>query len=148
MAFVFRLATVLEHRGHLEDMALNALAVRQRALRECQEHIAWLQREMLRAREELWQREQVGMAARDYVLANEYVTVLRLQVLRNQARLPALEAEKEQARLKLVEATRARKVLESLRDRHRMEYDEEQRRAEQRILDEVAVGAYVRRMPA
>jgi flagellar protein FliJ len=147
MAFNFRLQTVLEHRQHLEDMALNALAVRQRALHECEEHIAWLKAELNRSREELWKREQEGLAARDYVLANEYVTVLRLQVMRNQARLPQLQAETEKARLLLVEATKARKILEALRDRHRMEYDEEQRRAEQRVLDEVAVGAYVRRMP-
>ena len=146
MAFVFRLQTVLEHRLHLEDLALNEFARRQRAQQECQRHIAWLGEELKRARLELAQREQEGMPAKDYILANEYVTVLRLQVMREQARLPMLEAASEQARLRLVEATRDRKVLETLRARHKAEYDREQLVAEQRLLDEVAVGAYTRRM--
>ncbi len=146
MAFSFRLQTVLDHRAHQEDLALNQFAVKLQAQAECERHISWLQKEMRRARQELYEREQRGMPAKDYILANEYVTVLRLQVMREQARLPVLKALTEQARQALVEATRGRKVLEALRDRHRREYDREQLLAEQRLLDEVAVGAYTRRM--
>jgi flagellar FliJ protein len=146
MAFRFRLQTVLEHRTHLEDLAMQRFGVKLQAQAECERHIAWLQKEMRRARQELYDREQAGMPAKEYILANEYVTVLRLQVLREQARLPLLKAETEAARQELVEATRARKVLEALRDSHRAEYDREQLLAEQRLLDEVAVGAYVRRL--
>lgn len=146
MAFRFRLQPVLDHRAHLEDLALNRFAARLQAQAECERHIAWLQKEMRRARQELYEREQEGMPAKDYILANEYVTVLRLQVMREQSRLPLLKAQTEQARQEVVEATRGRKVLEALRDRHRQEYEREERLAEQRLLDEVAVGAYVRRM--
>jgi flagellar protein FliJ len=146
MAFRSSLQTILDHRGHLEDLALQRFGVKLQAQAECERHVAWLQKEMRRAREELYDREQAGMPARDYILANEYVTVLRLQVMREQARLPILKAEAEAARQELVEATRARKVLEALRDQHRAEYDHEQLLAEQRLLDEVAVGAYVRKL--
>lgn len=146
MAFRFRLQSVLEHRAHLEDMALNRLAVRLKAQADCEKQIAWLGTEMRRARQELHEREREGMPAREFILANEYVTVLRLQSLREQARLPELKALTEKARAELVEATRARKVLEALRDRHRQEYERQERLAEQRLLDEVAVGAYVRRL--
>lgn len=146
MAFRFRLQTILDHREHLEDLAMQRFGVKLQAQAECERHIAWLQKEMRRARQELYDREQEGMPAKDYILANEYVTVLRLQVLREQARLPLLQAETEAARQELVEATRARKVLEALRDNHRAEHDREQLLAEQRLLDEVAVGAYVRRL--
>jgi flagellar FliJ protein len=146
MAFRFSLQTILDHRGHLEDLALQRFGAKLQAQAECERHVAWLQKEMRRAREELYDREQAGMPAKDYILANEYVTVLRLQVMREQARLPMLKAETEAARQELVEATRARKVLEALRDNHRAEYDHEQLLAEQRLLDEVAVGAYVRKL--
>lgn len=145
MAFRFRLQTVLDHRQHLEDLVLNRFAIKLQAQQECERHIAWLQKELMRARTELYEKEQEGMPAKEFILANEYVTVLRLQVMREQARLPMLQAETEAVRQELVEATKARKVLEALRDRHRMEYDNEQRLAEQHLLDEVAVGAYVRR---
>lgn len=145
MAFVFRLQTVLDHRHHLEDLAFSQFAHFQKVQQQCELHVAWLGDEMVRARHELADREQAGMPAKDYILANEYVTVLRLQVLREQARLPMLKAQTEDARLKLVEATKNRKVLETLRDTHRADYDREQLLQEQRLLDEVAVGSFARR---
>ncbi|MFH1033270.1 MAG: flagellar export protein FliJ [Pseudomonadota bacterium] len=145
MGFVFRLQTVLDHRHHLEDLAFAQFAHFQKVQQQCELHLAWLGDEMTRARFDLAGREQAGMPAKDFILANEYVTVLRLQVLREQARLPMLKAQTEEARLKLVEATKDRKVLESLRDTHRADYDRQELLAEQRLLDEVAVGSFARR---
>lgn len=145
MAFVFRLQTVLDHRRHLEDLAFSHFAHFQKVQQQCELHLAWLGDEMVRARHELSGREQQGMPAKDFILANEYVTVLRLQVLREQARLPVLKAQTEEARQKLVEATKNRKVLEALRDTHRADYDRQELLQEQRLLDEVAVGAFARR---
>lgn len=145
MAFSFRLQTVLDHRSHLEYLAFSRFAQLQKVQQQCELHIAWLGEEMVRARHELAEREQKGMPAKDFILANEYVTVLRLQLLREQSRLPVLMAQTEEARLKLVEATKKRKVLESLRETHRADYDREQLLQEQRLLDEVAVGSFARR---
>ena len=145
MAFSFRLQTVLDHRHHLEDLAFNRFAQMQKVQQQYELHIAWLGGELVRARFDLAGREQEGMPAKDFILANEYVTVLRLQVLREQARLPVLKAQTEEARQKLVEATKKRKVLESLRTTHRADYDRQELLQEQRLLDEVAVGSFARR---
>lgn len=145
MAFRFRLQAVLDHRQHLEDLAFNVFAQMQKVQQQCELHIAWLGDEMRRARLDLAEREQAGMPAKDFIMANEYVTVLRLQVMREQARLPVLKAQTEQARQKLVEATKKRKVLESLRATHRADYDREELMQEQRLLDEVAVGTFARK---
>jgi flagellar FliJ protein len=88
------------------------------------------------------------MPAPQFQLANEYATVLRLQALREQARLPMLRAAVEAARAKLIEAQRDRKVLEALRDRHRLRWEREQLKAEQKMIDEAAVSAYIRRRSA
>ncbi|MGD8562093.1 MAG: flagellar export protein FliJ [Desulfarculaceae bacterium] len=145
MAFRFRLQSVLDHRRHLEDMAMAYLAEKLGAQKECENQLSWLAGELLRARDDLIQRETSGMPAKEYALANEYVTVLRLQVLRQKSRLPMLQADTEQARQKLVEATRSRKVLEILHNKHLARYQKQQLKMEQNILDEAAVGAYVRR---
>ena len=145
MAFVFRLQTVLDHRRHLEDLALNELAKHQKAQQDCEAQIAWMHQELQRARQELTEKETKGIRAQDYILANEYVTVIRLQAMREQSRLPLLRLHTQEAREKLIEATRARKVLETLRDRHREQWEREQMALEQKLLDEVAVGRYVRR---
>jgi flagellar FliJ protein len=145
MAFAFRLQTVLDHRAHQEDLAFNVFAQRQKRQQDCELQIAWMQEELRRARLELAEREVRGIKAQDYILANEYVTVIRLQLMREQARLPLLRLETEKARLNLVEATRARKILETLKTRHREQWERDQLMAEQKLLDEVAVGGFLRR---
>ena len=145
MAFRFRLQTVLDHRRHLEDLAFNHFAKLQKVQQECELHVAWLKGELLRARQDLQEREKRGLPAKDFILANEYVTVLRLQLLREQNRLPILKAQAEEARLRLVAAAQNRKVLESLRQTHQADYDREELLQEQRLLDEVAVGSFARR---
>ncbi|MFH1057671.1 MAG: flagellar export protein FliJ [Pseudomonadota bacterium] len=145
MAFVFRLQTVLDHRLHLADLAFNVFAQQQKRQQDCEVQIAWMQEELKRARLELAEREAKGIKAQDYILANEYVTVIRLQLMREQSRLPLLRLNTEKARLKLVEATRARKILETLKTRHREQWEREQLIAEQKLLDEVAVAGFLRR---
>lgn len=145
MAFRFRLQSVLDHRSHLEDLALHAFAAKLGSQNECERHVAWLEKEHRRARQEINHLEVKGMPAREFVLANEYTTVLRLQSMREQARLPMLEADTEKARQKFLIATRDRKALDNLRKRHLKRFDMEQIKAEGRLLDEAAVGAFLRR---
>jgi flagellar FliJ protein len=145
VGFVFRLQTVLDHRRHLEDLALNELARCLKAQQDCEGQIAWMHEELRRARQELSEKEARGIRAQDYILANEYVTVIRLQAMREQSRLPLLRLNTDQARTLLLEATRARKVLESLQDRHRAQWERQQLVLEQKLLDEVAVGGFARR---
>jgi flagellar FliJ protein len=145
MAFKFRLQSVLDHRTHLEELALNDFAVHIRAERECEEHIAWLENEHRRARAKITDMDVKGLSAPEFQLANEYATVLRLQALREQARLPRLKAETHQSRKKLMEARKNRLVLDTLKERHRRRYDYEQLMAEQRIIDEAAVAGFLRR---
>lgn len=144
MAFKFRLQSVLNHRLHLEDMAKNELGMRVQARNQCEQRILWLREEMGRIRFDLSEREQKGMSASDFVLANEYVTILRLQGLREQSRLPMLISEEDAARTALLKAVQNRRALEVLLERDKKEYNVAQLAAEQALLDEVSVGAYVR----
>ena len=145
MAFKFRLQSVLDHRAHLEELALNDFALHIKAERECQEQIAWLESEHRRARAKIVDMDVTGMSAPEFQLANEYATVLRLQAMREQARLPRLQAETHESRKKLMEARKNRLVLDTLKERHRKRYDYEQLMAEQRLIDEAAVAGYIRR---
>jgi flagellar FliJ protein len=145
MAFKFRLQSVLDHRRHLEELAMNTFAETMRALTQAEEQIRWLEEEHSRARDELQNNNTNGIPAKDYILANEYATVLRLQSLREQSRLPMLKSESERARQKLLEATRDRKVLETLREKHLTRYNREQLIFEQKLLDEAAISGHARR---
>ena len=144
MAFKFRLQSVLTHRLYLEDVAKSELAVQVQARNRCQQRIDWLQEEMSRYRREMAEKEKHGMAAGEFILANEYVTVLRLQIMREQSKLPLLDAQIELARQNLVKAVQNRKAMEILRSRDLEQYTQVQLKLEQNLLDEVAVSAFVR----
>ena len=60
-------------------------------------------------------------------------------------RLTPLRREVLELVAKARKPVKAYDLLESLRDNHRAAYDREQLLAEQRLLDEVAVGAFARR---
>ena len=145
MAFSFRLESVLEHRRYLEDLARQEFARKLGAQKECENQIKWLTDEHHRARGELLEKEAKGMPAKQFVLANEYVTVLRLTATRESARLPMLKKETETARRALMKATTDRKALESLKTAHRKHWEREQLLLEQKILDEAAVSSYLRK---
>ena len=146
MAFKFRLQSVLNHRLHLEDIAKTEMAAQVQARNKCQQRIDWLQEEMKRYRQEMVEKEKRGMAAGEFIMANEYVTVLRLQIMREQSKIPLLDAQIEHARQKLVKAVQNRKAMEVLRSRDLEQYMQAQLKMEQNLLDEVAVGVFVRNM--
>jgi flagellar FliJ protein len=144
MAFKFRLQSVLNHRLHLEDIAKNELGMRVQARNQCEQRILWLREEMGRVRRELAQKEQQGMNANDFIQANEYVTVLRLQALREQSKLPALQSDEGEARSMLLKAVQNRKALEVLLRRDKEDYDYAAMAREQALLDEAAASVYMR----
>lgn len=145
MAFKFRLQSVLDHREHLEEKAKAVYGARLKVEQECALHIQWLEGEVVRAREHLATREKQGVAGYEFAQVGDYVSVLRMQIQREQMRLRGLKVQTEKARLKLVEATRERKVMEVLKERHLEQYQREQRLIEQKGLDEIAVQGYARR---
>ncbi len=145
MPFRFRLQSVLEHRAHLEEEALHHFARRLKAQKECERHIAWLEAEALRARQELQEVQVEGMPASEFQMLNEYATVLRLQALRERARLPMLAAQTDAARARLMEARRDRMVLDTLRQRHLARWQRRELKREQAQIDEAAIGRHLRR---
>lgn len=89
-------------------------------------------------------REEGGLSLDRMLLLSEYVNRLRRELEELQRDVEAAEARAEEVRAELVEATKARKVLEALKERHRLAYMEEQNRIEQRELDEVARNIAIR----
>jgi flagellar FliJ protein len=145
MAFKFRLQPVLNQRLHMEDKAKSELGLCLQEQKRCEERISWLREEMLRIRRHMLEAQaEQGMDASSFILNNEYVTLLRLQALREEAKLPMLMNQSEQARAALVKAMQNRKALELLLERDKKEYERALAALERNLLDEVAVGAYAR----
>ena len=146
--FRFKLEAVLQHRRNLEDVAQRELAktLRQRMiltdqLRSMQQTITESKRQLgdgLSGRVDL---DQIGQFAR-------YSGQVRLRAQAIVVRLAGVEKEIQAARERLMEATRDRKALELLEERQRQAWQAEQDRREAAELDDLAVGAYARRLVA
>lgn len=137
--------SVLEHRKHKEELAQAELAKRFKSEHDCAKQLDWISEEVTARRDQLAERSAQGIPAHEYALAGDYAMTLRIQQMRQISRLGLLKAETELARGKLIMATRDRKALDVLRERHMSQYLENERRIEQIALDEVAVRNYSRK---
>jgi flagellar export protein FliJ len=137
MSFRFRLEKVLRHRRHLADQ--QALLVKQAAsalatIRQRQAAVQEVMASTLtagvaeRARSDvqLWRRRADYLAGQRHVLE-------RLDEREQEAL-----AELHRSRRELMEAHRRCRVLELLRERAHLAWQEEQRRRERKLMDEVA----------
>ena len=142
--FHFKLEAVLRHRLLVED--------------QCQRELAQFLRERMILHHQLRQmQETIGQSKRDLggglVGRVDMDKVAQFARFSGQAtqraqqivvKLASLEKQIEASRARLMEAVRARKALELLRDRYLSMWRHEQDRRETVFLDEVAVGAYSR----
>lgn len=139
-AFRFKLQPVLDQRERIEEQRMLEVAQLERErlvienrLRDLQSHIAGAKHDL---------RSRLGAPG-----ASVIITDVRLQAnaslhMSAQAQRVALELagayqRVEHARKRLLEATTARKAVETLRDRRRAEWKHEQSRREQAQLDEI-----------
>jgi flagellar protein FliJ len=146
--FRFQLETVLRHRRVVEDQRQRELAqgLRQRMilhdqLRLMQQTITQSKRDLGTGLTGKVNMDQVASFAR----YNSQVTQRAQAIV---VRLVAVEKQIDAARLRLLEASKARKALELLRDRHMQLWQQEQERLETAILDELAVQGFNRQQAA
>jgi len=146
MAFIFKLETLLRHRRMIEDE-------RQRELAKCMRHrmilldqLRQMQTTIQTSRHDLAgslvgkvDLEQVGRFAHYSLQVRQ-----RAQGIVQQTAL--IERQINAARERLIEATRARKALELLRDKQERAWRQQQERRDAAAMDEMAVQAYARRM--
>jgi len=144
--FTFQFQSVLEHRRRVEDQHQRDLAqiLRQKLILETQ--LTTLQQRIT--------DDKSAMA--DSLVG--HVDVRRIRQHANHSmqvtgraqqlavRLLAIHRQVEHARGKLLEATRARKASELLRDKHYQRWQRDQQRRETAELDDIATQAYTRRL--
>ncbi len=138
MAFVFRLESVLRHRRHLEDEAALAFARAQDRLGALRGRLTGLAAEAAATRQALGERADQGSTGADLArLANGLEEIYMRSAL-CAAEVAAQVERVERARQDLVEATRARRILERLEETARAEHARHEAVLEQRQTDEVA----------
>lgn len=139
--FIFKLQPVLEHRLRTERRRQQELGQVERRRVEIEQNMRLIHEEVISARHR--QREALagagggGVRLADARLdANAALSgMVRLQ--RAAAQFGAVRREQEAARLRLLEAARARKAVEVLRERRYREWLRERAKREAAALDEL-----------
>lgn len=144
--FTFRYQTLLDHRRRIEDEAQRELAKHLRVRSILQDQLRNQQETIHRSKHELTgalvgkvDLTAVGRFAR-------YSGSVAARARQIVGRLAQLEDEVAEARSILLDATRKRKALELLRDRHHGLWRREQDLRETAELDDLSTQRYARRV--
>lgn len=145
MAFRFRYQSLLEHRRQVEQQRQRELAIclRRRGeleamLTKAQDTIRHNKQDLARSLQGRVDTSQLGMFAR-------YATHMTGRGMNVARHIAAAQKQADEARQRLLEATKKVKALELLRDREHERWKKEQAKRETQHLDEVALQAHLRR---
>ncbi len=140
--FKFRLEPLLKVRSHIEKQRQKEHATALQQVYLQRDHLEKIEAErqstMERQRDEL-----VGVFSPAQVqTAWRYLSKLKRDSWSGAELLKGLEQEAEKRRLKLVDASKEKKMFEKLKERQRIKRAAEAEQIERKDLDEIAVSAY------
>lgn len=141
--FTFSLQTVLEVRERLEKIKYKEFSTELMERQRLEGLIQTNQESLTGSGEKFDQvRRMTGIAA-SFQIHQNYRTRLQAEIGLLRGQLREQEQALEGKRKELVEARRAHKALEILRDKERERYNREQTRRERMVMDEVASNYHV-----
>ena len=135
----FRLEQVLTYRCDIEKLRLQDFAQAKQALEHAsdslhraKEHVGGVSEEFCSRQAELENIDDVRMYA-------DFFARKREEFRQQQEQVDLLNSEMHQRRDDLLDATKDKKVLESLKQKHEQEFRELMARREQAFLDEISI---------
>ena len=135
--FNFGLSSILSIKEKIEDLKKNEMAKAIMELEAEKERLRYL--EQIRHDTIASFRESLNMGVKpeDIKQHNYYLDKLKLMIKAQKLAIVRAEEKVEQCRLALVEAMRERKSLDKLRENEYEEYLVEEKKEEQKAIDEV-----------
>ncbi len=136
--FVFRFQAVLTARTNAEELRRKALVEAERGLAACREALRECRRRRRHGFLELEEARRSAFHAAEIPLHLAYLERLEKELRECAQALAAAEQKVQRCRRELLEAMKARRMLEKLRDKDRAAYEAGLAAAERKFLDEVA----------
>lgn len=143
MSFVFRYQKVLEVRDRQQRVLEVELGRASRAVLDAQSALARWQRRRHGVLDLLGEARAQGDLEQN-ARCTAYLRHVRGRLGRCRAALAGLQAQKEAARERLLDAMKARKALETYREKLRAQYVAAQHKAEERAIDLHSTRAFAR----
>jgi flagellar FliJ protein len=140
----FRLESVLNHRRYKEETARKVFADAVRELSRQQRRLAAMETTRTQYQRALRRKQENGGTVAEILLYTRYLTRLDAEI-RSQQKIIATKArDKEKKRQALMTTLKDRKVIEKLKEHYQSDLEAEERRAEQKLLNEAAISRYQR----
>ena len=144
--FKFKFEAVLRHRIAVEDGCQRDLAKELRQRMILQDQVRQMQQTIVDSKRQLGDALVGAVQMPRIAVFARYRGQVAQRANALVARLAIVEKQIDGARLRLVEATRGRKAIEILRERHYQRWFREQDRRETVQLDDLALQAHGRRI--
>ena len=137
--FRFSLQTLLRYREDAEQAARDEMMMRVARQQQEQQKLDGLRNRRIETSREMVEKQMQNEAYNELIYYRMYLDRLDYEIENSQKRLVRLKAEVELQRRILVEASKKRKTLTSLRDKKKKEFNLEQERIFQKEIDEIVV---------
>lgn len=136
--FEFRLQKVMETKGHLEEKLKGELATAKRKLEEEEGKLRELRERRECYRQLLREKGKAKMSVVEMLVHHAYLVRLTEEVAAQKARVDQMEEEVEKIRMELLETSKAKQILENLRQRRYEVFRRELNKLEQIFIDELS----------
>ncbi len=136
--FSFSLSALHRYRGTLEEVSMREFAAELKRLQDGEKSLRSLFEEHRRLTEEMDAIKEKSDRRLELTLYTTYMTDLKAFIKEKEAQVEECRKAAEKKRRALIEVMKEKKVLDVMKERSHEEHMAENRRLEQKILDDVA----------
>ncbi len=140
----FNLQVLLDYRKRIEEGFQIELSLIQRELENARQALLSSQQEKTHYEEELAEREAREVNLQESILYRDYLRGIRKKIQEQRDRVATVKIEFDKKQEELLAATKNRKVLEKVKEKHAKEFMEELQKQERAFVDEVGIRRYQR----
>ncbi len=142
----FKLQSLLKHRRHQEEICQKEMAEAQRNLTDAQEKLRCLKKIKRENIQKLQARQKELHNVSSIIISINYIEKLSRDVAAQMEQVGKASEKVTQKRHHLIAIMKKRKMLEKLKEKDRLEYQQKMMQAERKINDEVAATRHIRKM--
>lgn len=142
MEFHFKFQKLLDIEKFREEELIKHLKILQKQLLDEEKFLAFLQSLLSIQQSEMEKKLSTQAEVKVFILYESYFSKLNRDIAAQGCKVKETFQRVGQAREKLLNAFKRRKVLEKLRERHEREYKEHLLRMENKHLDEIATSRF------
>jgi len=142
----FKLQSLLKHRRHQEEICQKEMAEAQRNLTDAQEKLRCLKKIKRENIQKLQARQKELHNVSSIIISINYIEKLSRDVAAQMEQVGRASEKVTQKRHHLIAIMKKRKMLEKLKEKDRLEYQQKMMQAERKINDEVAATRHIRKM--